>query len=127
MLSDDAPSCRFVPGFGPPTPLFLTPSTGIETFSTGADTATSLDSEIDSVETGDTFGGIGVEAGEDAFETETFRADGSCGYSASCIGVNLSVMILDGFDLEPLVPVIGGETLDDEVADDMIWDEDQKW
>ena len=36
-------------------------------------------------------------------------------------------MSLDGFDFEPLVPVVGGETLDDEVADDMIYDADEKW
>ena len=120
MPSDNAPSCRFVPGLGPPSPLFLTPSTGVETFSAGTDDTTSLESEMDSVETGDPFGGMGVEADEDALEAESFRADGSCGYSASCVGVNLSETILDGFGLAPLVPVVGGETLDDEVADDMV-------
>ena len=77
MPSDNDPSCRFVPGLGPPTPLFLTPSTGVETFSAGADDTTSFESEMDSVETGDAFGGTGVEAADDTLEAGGFRADGS--------------------------------------------------
>ena len=66
-----------MPGFGPPTPLFLMPSTGGGNISGGTEGTASLTSVLDSVEPGDSLGGIGVEADEDALEAEGFRADTS--------------------------------------------------
>ena len=83
---------------------------------------TSLDSGFDSVVDGDSFSGMGVEVEDDALDADDLPADGSCGNTESRVDGIRRATIFEGFSFEAFIPPIGGDTLVDEVDEDIVDD-----
>ena len=79
-----------------------------------------FESEVESVAGGDSFLTTGVETVGRGLTMEGLRT--TCSYGNCCRrdDGSLSETILVGFNLDPLDPPVGGDTLDDEMAVDIV-------
>ena len=118
--SDIAPSDRFVPVLGPPgPPFFFPPSVGTCRVFVSSTLTAGFASELDSVAVGDALAALGIEA-DDGTLMEGFRVTCSCGKSTRRDDGSLMVMIFEGLGFDARGAPVGGETLADGVAADIM-------
>lgn len=122
--SDMAPSDRLVPVLGPPGPHFFLPfSVGTCKVFVSSALTTGFASELDSVAVGDSLTALGVDADEGTL-MEGLRATGSCGKASRRDDGSLMVMMFDDLVFDARDPPVGGDTLADDVAADIMKGDD---